>query len=108
MVLKDKRGLAITGAFGTLGTAVVGRVLAEGAVVAALDHAAAPRSASEFGDAVLIGGMSIWADAKGAKAALAQAAESLGGLDALVNIAGGSLGKKSKAAASIPGIGCFA
>jgi len=87
MVLKDKR-VAITGAFGTLGTAVVGRVLAEGALVAALDHAAAPRSASEFGDAVLIGGVDL-ADAKGAKAALAQAAESLGGLDALVNIAGG-------------------
>ena len=87
MVLKDKR-VAITGAFGTLGTAVVGRVLAEGALVAALDHAVAPRSASEFGDAVLIGGVDL-ADAQGAKAALAQAAESLGGLDALVNIAGG-------------------
>jgi NAD(P)-dependent dehydrogenase (short-subunit alcohol dehydrogenase family) len=87
MILNDKR-IAITGAFGTLGTAVVGRVLAEGARVAALDHAAAPKSASAFGDAVLIGGVDL-ADAQGANAALAQAAEALGGLDALVNIAGG-------------------
>src|SRR6478736_2990303 len=87
MVLNKKR-VAITGAFGTLGTAVVGRVLAEGALVAAIDHAAAPRSASAFGDAVLIGGADL-ADAKGANSALAQAAEALGGLDAVVNIAGG-------------------
>ena len=87
MVLKNKR-VAITGAFGTLGTAVVGRALAEGALVAALDHAAAPKSPSEFGDAVLIGGVDL-AEAQGAKSALAQAAEALGGLDALVNIAGG-------------------
>ena len=87
MVLKNKR-VAITGAFGTLGTAVVGRALAEGALVAALDHAAAPKSPSEFGDAVLIGGVDL-ADAQGAKSALAQAAEALGGLDAVVNIAGG-------------------
>jgi NAD(P)-dependent dehydrogenase (short-subunit alcohol dehydrogenase family) len=87
MVLNNKR-VAITGAFGALGTAVVGRALAEGARVAALDHAAAPRSASAFGDAVLIGGVDL-ADASGANSALAQAAEALGGLDALVNIAGG-------------------
>jgi len=87
MVLNKTR-VAITGAFGTLGTAVVRRVLAEGALVAAIDHAGAPRSASEFGDAVLIGGVDL-ADAQGAKSALTQAAEALGGLDALVNIAGG-------------------
>lgn len=87
MILDNKR-IAITGAFGTLGTAVVGRVLAEGARVAALDHAAEPRSASAFGDAVLIGGVDL-ADAQGANAALADAAKALGGLDALVNIAGG-------------------
>lgn len=87
MVLKNRR-VAVTGAFGTLGTAVVGRVLAEGGLVAAIDHAAAPRSAAAFGDAVLIGGVDL-ADAQGAKSALAQAAEALGGLDAIVNIAGG-------------------
>jgi NAD(P)-dependent dehydrogenase (short-subunit alcohol dehydrogenase family) len=87
MILKDRR-VAITGAFGTLGTAVVGRVLGNGARVAALDHAVAPKSPSEFADAVLIGGVDL-ADAQGANSALARAAEALGGLDALVNIAGG-------------------
>jgi NAD(P)-dependent dehydrogenase (short-subunit alcohol dehydrogenase family) len=87
MILNDKR-VAVTGAFGTLGTAVVGCLLAEGARVAALDHAAAPRSASAFGDAVLIGAVDL-ADAQGANSALSQAAEALGGLDGLVNIAGG-------------------
>ena len=87
MVLKDRR-VAVTGAFGTLGTAVVKCMLAEGALVAAIDHATAPKSASAFGDAVLIGGADL-ADAQGAQSALAQAAEALGGLDALVNIAGG-------------------
>ena len=87
MVLKDRR-VAVTGAFGTLGTAVVKCMLAEGALVAAIDHAAAPKSASAFGDAVLIGGADL-ADRQGAESALAQTAEALGGLDALVNIAGG-------------------
>jgi NAD(P)-dependent dehydrogenase (short-subunit alcohol dehydrogenase family) len=87
MILKGKR-IAITGAFGALGTAVAGCVLAEGARVAALDHAAAPKLPSKFADAVLIGGADL-ADATGANAALVRAAEALGGLDALVNIAGG-------------------
>jgi NAD(P)-dependent dehydrogenase (short-subunit alcohol dehydrogenase family) len=67
---------------------VVRRALDEGARVAALDHAAAPRSAAAFADAVLIGGVDL-ADGDGANAALARAAAALGGLDALVNIAGG-------------------
>jgi NAD(P)-dependent dehydrogenase (short-subunit alcohol dehydrogenase family) len=87
MTLKGKR-VAVTGAFGTLGAAVVRSVLVEGARVAALDHAPAPKSASEFVDAVLIGGVDL-ADAQGANAALADTAEALGGIDALVNIAGG-------------------
>ena len=87
MILSGKR-VAITGAFGALGTAVVARVRAEGGRVAALDHAPGPRSAATFGDAVLIGGIDL-ADGQAANAALSRAAESLGGLDALVNIAGG-------------------
>jgi len=87
MILKDKR-IAITGAFGTLGTAVVRRAQDEGARVAALDHATAPKVASDFAGATLIGGVDL-ADTEGAKSALSRAAESLGGLDALVNIAGG-------------------
>jgi NAD(P)-dependent dehydrogenase (short-subunit alcohol dehydrogenase family) len=87
MNLKDKR-IAISGAFGALGTGVVRRVLAEGARVAALDHAPGPKVASDFADAVLIGGVDL-ADAQSANAALVRAADALGGLDALVNIAGG-------------------
>jgi NAD(P)-dependent dehydrogenase (short-subunit alcohol dehydrogenase family) len=87
MNLQAKR-VAITGAFGTLGTAVVQRALAEGARVAALDFAAGPRSADAFAGATLIGGIDL-ADGDAAKAALSRAATALGGLDALVNIAGG-------------------
>src|SRR5262249_10191982 len=87
MILKARR-IAITGAFGTLGTAVVQRALAEGGRVAALDCAAAPRSAEPFAGAVLIGGVDI-ADGAAATAAMARAADALGGLDAIVNIAGG-------------------
>ena len=87
MILKARR-IAITGAFGTLGTAVVQRALAEGGRVAALDFAAAPRSAEPFAGAALIGGVDI-ADAAAAAAAMTRAVEALGGLDAIVNIAGG-------------------
>jgi len=87
MMLSGKR-VAITGAFGALGTGVVARVLAEGGRVAALDHAPGPRAPETFGDAVLIGGIDL-ADGPAANAALARAVEGLGGLDALVNIAGG-------------------
>src|SRR5947209_3629849 len=87
MILSGKR-VAITGAFGALGTAVVARVLAEGGRVAALDHAPGPRSPATFGNSVLIGGIDL-ADGAAANAALLRAADGLGGLDALVNIAGG-------------------
>src|SRR5574337_699193 len=62
----DKLRVAITGGFGTLGKATVQAALDAGARVAAIDLA----------------------DAPAAKKALAAAAEALGGLDALVNIAG--------------------
>jgi NAD(P)-dependent dehydrogenase (short-subunit alcohol dehydrogenase family) len=77
--------VAITGAFGTLGASVVRAVQAAGARVAAIDRAAAPSIA--LGDAKLFGGVDL-GDFDSARATLDQAAESLGGLDALVNIAG--------------------
>ena len=79
------RRIAITGAFGTLGAAVVQAAIDAGASVAALDraplHAGADRRVHAFG------GVDI-ADADAARAALDAAAKALGGLDALVNIAG--------------------
>lgn len=83
MSLAGKR-IAITGAFGSLGAAVVQAALAAGAQVAAIDRADPP--ADPHG-ARAIGGVDL-ADAAQAKAAIDDAAKALGGLDALVNIAG--------------------
>lgn len=83
MSLAGKR-IAITGAFGSLGAAVVQAALAAGAQVAAIDRAEAPADAH---GAQAFGGVDLADDAQ-AKAAIDAAAQALGGLDALVNIAG--------------------
>lgn len=83
MTLTGKR-IAVTGAFGSLGTAVVAAALAAGAQVAAIDRADAPADAH---GAQAFGGVDL-ADSAAAKAAIDAAAKALGGLDALVNIAG--------------------
>lgn len=77
--------VAVTGAFGTLGAAVVRGVQAAGARVAAIDRAPAP--AAGLGDAALFGGVDL-GDFASAQATLDNVAQTLGGLDALVNIAG--------------------
>ncbi|MEP7097003.1 MAG: SDR family NAD(P)-dependent oxidoreductase [Dokdonella sp.] len=79
--------VAVTGAFGTLGTAVVRATQAAGARVAAIDRAAALHHADALGEALLFGGVDL-ADEKAAADALGKVAQALGGLDALVNIAG--------------------
>lgn len=86
MNLEEKR-VAVTGAFGTLGAAVVRAAQDAGAHVAAIDRAAAPHSATALGDAQVFGGIDL-ADEKAAKDAMDKVAQALGGLDALVNIAG--------------------
>ncbi len=86
MNLEGKR-VAVTGGFGTLGAAVVRAAQAAGAQVAAIDRAAAPATGIDLGDAQLFGGVDL-ADADAAKATLDGVAQALGGLDALVNIAG--------------------
>jgi NAD(P)-dependent dehydrogenase (short-subunit alcohol dehydrogenase family) len=86
MSLAGKR-VAITGAFGSLGTAVVQAALAAGAKVAAIDRADAPPPGVDLGAAQRFGGVDL-ADTAAAKATLDAAANGLGGLDALVNIAG--------------------
>ncbi|HEX5959830.1 MAG TPA: SDR family oxidoreductase [Rhodanobacteraceae bacterium] len=86
MSLEGKR-VVVTGAFGSLGAAVVQAALAAGAQVAALDRIDAPPSNVGPGDAHRFGGVDL-ADSAQAGTALDAAAKALGGLDALVNIAG--------------------
>src|SRR5688572_20440876 len=87
MDLTGKR-IAITGAFGSLGTAVVQAALAQGAKVAAIDRVDSPRDVSALVGAELFGGVDL-GQADSAKAAFARVVEALGGLDGLVNVAGG-------------------
>jgi NAD(P)-dependent dehydrogenase (short-subunit alcohol dehydrogenase family) len=84
MMLTGKR-VAVTGAFGTLGAAVVQAAQKAGARVAAIDRAAAPRD--PLGDAVLFGDVDL-GDMASAQKTLDSVAQALGGLDALVNVAG--------------------
>ncbi len=80
----EKQRIVVTGAFGTLGAAVVQAALSAGAQVAAIDRVSVPATlAAAHG----FGGVDL-ADAKEAKRAIDAAAEALGGVDALVNIAG--------------------
>ena len=78
--------IAITGAFGALGSAVVKAVLAEGAKVAAIDRAAAPRDS--LGTAELFGSVDL-ANELGARTTMDVIVGKMGQLDALVNVAGG-------------------
>jgi len=86
MNLNGKR-VAVTGGFGALGVATVMHLQDAGARVAAIDRANGPPAGISLGEAKLFGGIDI-GDATAAKAAFEKIAGALGGLDALVNIAG--------------------
>jgi NAD(P)-dependent dehydrogenase (short-subunit alcohol dehydrogenase family) len=79
---------AITGAFGALGTAVVQALLAQGARVAAVDRADAPRDPASLGVASVHGGVDL-GEPRAAADAFAAIVAKRGRLDGLVNIAGG-------------------
>lgn len=81
------RRIAVTGAFGSLGAAVVQAALVAGARVAAIDRADAPPAGIDPGQAERFGGVDL-ADTAQAQDVIDEAARTLGGLDALVNIAG--------------------
>lgn len=81
MSLKD-RGCIVTGGFGALGAAVAETLRAAGAKVALIDRAPAPD-----GVALAFGGVDL-ADWATASRVIGEAAVQLGGLHALVNIAG--------------------
>src|ERR1051326_7855503 len=77
------RPCIVTGGFGALGAAVVTRLRADGARVGMIDRAPKPPQ----WDAIGFGGVDL-ADPDAAKAAINSAVTLLGGLYALINIAG--------------------
>ena len=89
--------IAVTGAFGFLGTAVVKTLLERGATVAGIDLADAPRDAKVLGAAHLHGGIDL-GDTEAAGKAFAAIAREHGGLHGLVNIAGGFAWEKVEGA----------
>jgi NAD(P)-dependent dehydrogenase (short-subunit alcohol dehydrogenase family) len=84
----EGKTIAITGAFGALGTAIVQAALARGMKVAAVDRSAQPHQPALLAGAHLFGGVDL-GHAEAAAEAFARVAAELGSLDALVNVAGG-------------------
>jgi NAD(P)-dependent dehydrogenase (short-subunit alcohol dehydrogenase family) len=80
------RRVLVTGGFGVLGRAVAAGFSAQGARVARIDFAPSAPDANPGG--IDIGGVDL-TQVAAAEAALAQVTEAFGGLDVLVNIAGG-------------------
>lgn len=85
-MLQGKR-IAVTGAFGALGTVVMRALADAGASVAGIARAPVSKAPPQLGGFALFGGADI-SDAHVAEATLRAVAQKLGGLDALVNIAG--------------------
>ena len=82
----DGKVIVETGALGALGKVVAETALARGARVAGVDHATSQVPAT--GNRIEIGGVDL-SDAAAAKTAIDAVAAHFGGIDALVNIAGG-------------------
>ena len=78
--------IVVTGALGALGRVVTDLALARGARVASVDHA--PTQVPATSNQLELGGVDL-TDAAAAKKAIDHAAAHFGGLDALINIAGG-------------------
>ena len=83
------RIFAITGASGVLGSAVAKAAAERGARVALIDFADHAEVLKDCGpDALMLGGVDL-TDAVAASAAIDAVADRFGGLDALINVAGG-------------------
>jgi NAD(P)-dependent dehydrogenase (short-subunit alcohol dehydrogenase family) len=83
------RVFAITGASGALGSAVALAAAAQGFRLALIDHVRhTPQGLTDGDDVLLLGGVDL-TDAESAQAAIDAAAARFGGLDAVLNIAGG-------------------
>jgi NAD(P)-dependent dehydrogenase (short-subunit alcohol dehydrogenase family) len=85
-MLQGKR-IAVTGAFGALGTVVMRAVVDAGASAAGIARASAAKAPAQLSGCVLFGDADI-SDASVAETTLRAVAQKLGGLDALVNVAG--------------------
>jgi NAD(P)-dependent dehydrogenase (short-subunit alcohol dehydrogenase family) len=85
-ILQGKR-IAVTGAFGALGTVVLRAVVAAGASAAGIARAPVSKAPAQLSGVALFGDADI-SDAAVAEATLRAVAQKLGGLDALVNVAG--------------------
>jgi NAD(P)-dependent dehydrogenase (short-subunit alcohol dehydrogenase family) len=85
-----KQVVVVTGAFGALGNAVARRFQAQGATLGLIDRAAAPSTAATSYAAphVLAGGVDL-TDEHATAGALQRVVDAAGGLDVLVNVAGG-------------------
>ncbi len=87
----DNKTVVVTGAFGNLGIAVAREAASRGANLVLVDYAAVPsddRLAGLPEKTLLLGGVDL-KDLDQAATAMAKAAETFGGVDALLNIAGG-------------------
>lgn len=84
------RSVLITGGFGALGAAVARKFAGQGATLALIDRVAAPAWArEEFPAPHLLRGAVDLADAQAAATAVREISEHSGGLEVLVNVAGG-------------------
>ncbi|WP_298354271.1 SDR family oxidoreductase [Rhodoblastus sp.] len=88
----ENRIVVVTGAFGVLGRAVAQRALERGAFVAQMDRGAAP-GAMDAARTFAIPGVDL-ADPDAARAAFARVGAHFGGIDVLLNIAGGFVWEK--------------
>jgi NAD(P)-dependent dehydrogenase (short-subunit alcohol dehydrogenase family) len=86
-VSNSGRKIVITGAYGTLGSAVVELALKSGATVAAVDYATPTNEADREG-LYTFSGVDL-GDSAATVACITSAAEKMGGIDSLINIAGG-------------------
>jgi NAD(P)-dependent dehydrogenase (short-subunit alcohol dehydrogenase family) len=80
--------IVVTGAFGILGAAVSSAIKSGGGRVACVDFVQASRAPAECSECILIGGVDL-SSPTAANQSIQSASSQLGGLDGIVNVAGG-------------------